>query len=118
MPNSELIFKIIDRRRWATAVADGRFEGAEVDLKDGFIHFSAAGQVAETAAKHFTGQSNLVLVAVDVAVLGNDLQWEVSRNGQRFPHLYATLDPAVVCFAKELPLDDSGIHQFPALNGE
>jgi hypothetical protein len=40
------------------------FTGAPVDARDGFIHFSTAAQVVETAARHFAGASNLQLVAV------------------------------------------------------
>ena len=68
-----------------------RFDGAPIDLADGFIHFSTAGQVDETAARHFAGQAGLLLVAVDAAALGAALKYEPSRGGALFPHLYAPL---------------------------
>jgi uncharacterized protein (DUF952 family) len=75
-----------------------------VDLADSFIHFSSADQVAETAAKHFAGQHDLVLVAVDADVIGPSLKWEPSPGGALFPHLYGTLPLAAVRWVKPLPL--------------
>ena len=77
----KIIYKIAPQALWQDAVAKGRFDGAPVDLADGFIHFSTAAQVRETAAKHFAGQDGLLLVAIDAAKLGDALKWEVSRGG-------------------------------------
>lgn len=98
-----MIFKIVPRDLWAKAERDRRFDGAPVDLQDGFIHFSTASQLAETAAKHFAGQTDLVLVAVDEQRLGQWLKWEVSRNDELFPHLYACLALEMVEWVKPLP---------------
>ncbi|WP_428977081.1 DUF952 domain-containing protein [Breoghania corrubedonensis] len=109
------IYKISPRSEWEAAVASGTFAGAPVDLKDGFIHFSTAEQVAETAAKHFAGVADLVLVAVPAEALGEALKWEVSRGGALFPHLHAPLDPALAVWVKPLPLGSDGAHLFPEL---
>lgn len=111
-----IIYKICPRTLWQQAEQAGRFDGAPVDLSDGFIHFSTAAQVRETAAKHFAGQDDLLLIAVDGDALGAALRYEVSRGGAPFPHLYAPLDPATVLWAKPLPLDPSGAHRFPRLD--
>ncbi|MBO0345439.1 DUF952 domain-containing protein [Roseibium limicola] len=110
-----LIYKILPEPLWNAALAAGEFAGAPVDLADGFIHFSNAGQVRETASKHFVGQSNLLLAAFDAETLGPDLKWETSRGGALFPHLYASLDPALAVWVKPLPIDADGAHQFPDL---
>jgi uncharacterized protein (DUF952 family) len=86
-----------------------------VDLADGYIHFSTAAQARETAAKHFAGQADLVLVAVDAGALGTALRWEPSRGGQLFPHLYAELPMAAVRWVKPLPLGPDGVHVFPVI---
>ncbi len=112
---TDIIYKICPAAQWREAEDKGVFEGAPVDLADGFIHFSTAGQVVETAAKHFAGQGDLLLVAVDTAALGEALRWEVSRGGALFPHLYAPLDPRHALWAKPLPLDADGRHVFPDL---
>ncbi len=107
-----LIFKIFRRPEWDTLVARGETLGAPVDLADGFIHLSTATQVAETAAKHFAEESDLVLVAVEATGLGAELRWEPSRGGALFPHLYRPLRMADVVWDKSLPLGASG-HIFP-----
>jgi len=112
---TSMIYKICPRGMWEEAQAAGRFDGASIDLSDGFIHFSTAEQAAETAAKHFAGQDDLVLVAVDPARLGDALKYEVSRGGALFPHLYAPLDLAAVAWVRPLPLGSDGSHIFPPL---
>ena len=107
-----LIFKILRRPEWDAFRAAGETLGAPVDLNDGFIHFSTAPQVAETAAKHFAAESDLVLVAVDPDRLGPDLKWEPSRGGALFPHLYRELRLDEVVWDKSLPLGATG-HIFP-----
>ena len=110
-----VIYKICPEPLWREAEASGVFRGAPVDLTDGYIHFSTAAQVRETAAKHFRGQPDLVLVAVASETLGNSLRWEPSRGGDLFPHLYGTLPISAVGWAKPLPLDPEGSHVFPGL---
>lgn len=108
-----LIYKISPGKDWQQAEARGRFSGAPVDLADGFIHFSAADQVRETAAKHFAGQEGLVLVAIEAEALGEGLKWEPSRGGALFPHLYGELEMSAVRWVRELPLGADGAHLFP-----
>lgn len=109
------IYKIAPAALWRTAEAAGEFAGAPVDLADGFIHFSTAEQVRETAAKHFVGQDDLLLVAVDPHKLGDALRYEPSRGGALFPHLYAPLSLAAVVFVEPLTRDTDGAHVFPDL---
>ena len=109
-----LVYKIIACEAWRAAEAAGVFDGAPVDLADGYIHFSTAEQAAETAAKHFAGQADLLLVAVDAAALGPALKWEPSRGGALFPHLYAPLALSAVAWAKPLPIA-GGRHDFTGL---
>jgi len=107
-----LIYKIFRRPEWDAFRAAGRTGGAPVDLADGFIHFSTGAQVAGTAARHFAGESDLVLVAVEAEALGPALRWEPSRGGALFPHLYRPLNLAEVVWDKSLPLGAAG-HIFP-----
>jgi uncharacterized protein (DUF952 family) len=108
-----IIYKICPASLWREAERLGCFVGSDVDLRDGFIHFSTAGQAAETAAKHFAGQSDLLLVRVDSAKLGDRLKWEPSRGGALFPHLYGGLALAAVSSVEPLPLGADGKHKFP-----
>jgi uncharacterized protein (DUF952 family) len=109
------IYKICPEKLWREAEAAGRFDGAPVDHADGFIHFSTRDQAVETAARHFAGQTDLLLIAVDPAALGAALKYETSRGGALFPHLYAPLPLAAVKWAKELPLGADGQHVFPVM---
>ena len=111
---SQLIYKICPADDWAAAHAAGVYTGAPVDKADGFIHFSTAAQLAETAARHFAGQDGLMLVAVAVSGLdAATLKWEPSRGGALFPHLYGPLPLDAVVDARPLPLGADGRHRFP-----
>ncbi|WP_062231487.1 DUF952 domain-containing protein [Aureimonas sp. N4] len=113
MSTNAPIYKLTPRDAWLDAEAKGRFDGAPIDLADGYIHFSTAAQVRETAAKHFGGQTALLLVAVDPEQLGKALVWEPSRGGALFPHLYAPLSLDAVLYVQDLPLGEDGLHVFP-----
>lgn len=109
------IYKICPEPLWRAAEAQGRFTGAAIDLQDGFIHFSTAAQVRETAARHFAGQGDLLLIAVDAEALGSALRYEVSRGGDLFPHLYGDLPLAAVAWVAPMPLGPDGSHRLPPL---
>lgn len=115
---SRFIYKIAPETLWREAEQAGSFAGAPVDLADGFIHFSTAGQVMETAAKHFAGQQGLLLVAIEAPRLGEALKYEPSRGGALFPHLYAPLSLDFVAWVRQLPLGPDGVHEFPPLEDE
>ena len=114
-----LIYKVFRADEWAELERAGETLGAPVDRADGFIHFSTPGQVAETAARHFAGQDDLLLVAVDAEALGEALRFETSRGGALFPHLYGDLPLSAVRSVADLPLGADGRHVFPqALSAE
>jgi uncharacterized protein (DUF952 family) len=107
------IYKICDRKEWEAALAGGEFAGSAVDRRDGYIHFSTAHQLRETARRHFAGRHGLVLLGVATEALGPDLRWEKSRDGDLFPHLYAPLATMHVHSVASLPWG-AGEHDFPA----
>ena len=109
------VYKICSTALWREAERSGVFRGSDVDRHDGFIHFSTAAQVAETAAKHFSGQTDLLLVRINTAQLGEQLKWEWSRGGVLFPHLYGELSLAAVAQVAALPLGPDNRHVFPPL---
>ena len=109
-----IIYKIVTVEQWRKAEADGVFAGAPIDISDGYIHFSTGSQVRETAARHFSGMGDLLLVHVDTAKLGDALRYEPSRGGLLFPHLYAPMPLDCAIRIDPLPLDETGRHMFPA----
>ena len=113
---TETIYKLVTSDAWRAAEADGAFRGAAIDLQDGYIHFSTAAQVAETARRHFAGLDDLLLVAVDAQALGDALRWEPSRGGDLFPHLYGDLPMPAVRRVDRLALAPDGTHVFPPLD--
>lgn len=110
---SQPIYKICPRSLWREAEKSGLFSGAPVDRADGYIHFSSGAQVRETAARHFAGEHDLLLIAVDSDALGAALRWEPSRGGALFPHLYGELSLSAVRHVAPLPLAFDGSHDFP-----
>jgi uncharacterized protein (DUF952 family) len=109
------IYKICERAEWHAAERAGIYRGSDIDVRDGFMHFSTAAQVAETAVKHFAGQADLVLFEVDGAALGAALKWERSRGGDLFPHLYGDLPLESVRWARPLSDEVEGRRALPEL---
>jgi uncharacterized protein (DUF952 family) len=107
------VYKVLADAAYNAAKTEGRFLGTSDDLRDGFIHLSAAHQVAGTLAKHYGGQEDLLLLALDADKLGNALKWEESREGDLFPHLYAPLPLDAIISAEPLPLNDDNTHILP-----
>ncbi len=101
-------FKILSRADWRASLAEGAYDGSPVDHADGYIHLSAADQLAVTAAKHYAGQSDLMLIEVDLDALGETLVWEPSRGGALFPHIYGPLPVAATRCARALSVTDGG----------
>jgi uncharacterized protein (DUF952 family) len=110
-----MIYKICPASAWREAERQGVYRGSADDIRDGFIHFSTAAQVAETAGKHFFGQTGLFLIAVDADALGEALRWEPSRNNELFPHLYGELDLGAVEDVLNMVARSDGSHDIPEL---
>jgi uncharacterized protein (DUF952 family) len=91
-----LAYKILTADQWARFQSEGIFTGAPVDLADGYIHMSTADQLDETLAKHFAGQTGLVIATIDLTQLNDALKWEASRGGALFPHYYGALPISAV----------------------
>ena len=111
-----LIFHLCRQGEWEDARARGAYAGSSQDRQDGFIHFSTAEQLPGSARKHRAGQPDIVLLAVDPALLGAALKWEPARGGGLFPHLYGCLPVCAVRWAKDLSLGADGIHILPPLD--
>ena len=109
-----LIYHMCKCEEWQAAA--GAYGGSSQDRADGFIHFSTAGQIVESAAKHRAGQDGLLLLTVNADVLGDALKWEESRGGAKFPHLYGDLPVATALRVDELPLGADGKHIFPDMS--
>jgi uncharacterized protein (DUF952 family) len=108
----DLIFKIVPRAEWESASGD--YHGSAHDRADGFLHFSTLPQLAETLRRHYAGQDDLILVAVDPAALGASLKWEHARaRGENFPHLYRALSCDAMKWARPIAKDATGRFVLP-----
>ena len=103
-------YKVLTDEQLAALERDGTFAGAPVDLADGYVHLSTAAQLTETVDKHFAGQSDLQVVAIDLAAHGDKVRWEESRGGALFPHLYEPMRlDTVVAYGALERLDDGTV---------
>lgn len=107
-------YRLATPERWAEVMAAGSFEGDPHDIADGFIHLSAAHQVEGTLIKHYDTHDRLLLVEVDLAELGDTVKWEVSRGGDKFPHIYGSLPVAAVRGVRHVRRNDEGDWVLPA----
>lgn len=98
-----MIYKVFRAAEWAVLDRDGETAGAPVDRADGYVHFSTRDQLAGTLAKHFAGETGLMLLALDADALGPELRWEPARDGALFPHLYRPLRRADILSVTPLP---------------
>ena len=110
-PTVRFIYKVCDSGLWEDAKQAGKFIGAEIDLQDGYIHFSTASQLRDTLSRHFAGRDNLVLLKIETSQL--DIIWENARNGDLFPHLYDHLPLSSVVAEHHLGLSADGDHIVP-----
>lgn len=105
-------YKVLTADQMA-ALEAGSFEGAPIDLADGYIHLSTRDQLTETVDKHFAGQSGLWVAAVDLEAHGDAIRWEVSRGGAQFPHLYGRLTLETVVAYSPVEREDDGSVRLP-----
>ena len=110
---NRLIYHICRENEWVVAKRSGIYTGSSQDQSDGFIHFSSGSQIVGSANKHRAGQDNLILVEVDTQKLSSSLKWELSRNDEKFPHLYDDLPLSAVTRCFKLKLNKDGVHVFP-----
>ncbi len=69
----------------------------------GFLHLCTPAQLPFVLDRHFAGQSGLVVLHVDAALIA-DVRWEASEPGMDpFPHLYSPLPAAAVREVVRLP---------------
>ena len=88
------IYHIADSNDWTESVARGSYEGSALCRRDGFIHLSTEKQALQTWRVHYAPRlDGLILLRIARNRLGDALKFEVSRDGQVFPHLYRALRP-------------------------
>jgi uncharacterized protein (DUF952 family) len=91
---SEPIYHLAEPGDWAAAIEEYVPSGY---TGEGFIHCSASDQLARVALEHYRDQNDLVLLAIDPALLGDAVVYEdLYDSGQEFPHIYAPVPTSAV----------------------
>lgn len=111
------IFHIALIEDWQKAFTQGCYEPESLET-EGFIHFSTPQQVLATAERYFTGESGLVLLAVDEDEVSTSVEHE--GDDELFPHLYRSLPLDAVVDGLRFQETDQGF-ELPApyvLQGE
>lgn len=108
------LFHIAEPAEWEAeraadrAAAPGTYAPAAF-AREGFVHCSYREQVAATAARHFAGRTDLLLLEIDPARLGARVVEEPSpATGERFPHIYGPIERVAVI----------AVHPFSAVSPE
>lgn len=119
-----LIYHITPREMWEKAQTEGVYAPPTLESK-GFIHFSTAQQVARIANNFYQGQTDLVLLVVDIKKLTAKLRFEPPQHpaggelpptkgtNVLFPHLYGALNLDAVVRAVDFIPNVDGLFALP-----
>jgi uncharacterized protein (DUF952 family) len=112
------VFHIVERGAWALAESAGEYRPESL-LTEGFVHFSFADQVADTANLLFADAVNLCVVEFDPERLGLPVIVEDSYgSGTGFPHVYGPIPPAAAVAVYDIDKDADGRYRFsPGADG-
>ena len=82
------LFHLVDGPTWRAAVVTGEYRPASL-ADEGFVHFSFADQVAQTARRHYPDVPELLSLEVDPELLTAPVVVEdLTGSGEAFPHVY------------------------------
>lgn len=102
-----MIYHIAERQDWDARTDHYVAPSLE---REGFIHFSTAGQLHRTAAAVFPGRTDLVLLVVDEDLLGLEAVFEdLAGTGEEFPHVYGPIPVKAVVEADHYHAPNPGI---------
>ena len=85
------LYKIFTQEENKLFIDKGCTKGSIADDQDGFIHLSAKGQLFGTINKYFNHLETIYIYSFFMETLSTNLKWEISRNGEYFPHYYGLL---------------------------
>lgn len=84
----EPVYKIMRAGEWSFFSNEGRFDGSEADLKDGFIHLSKKDQLKRVIDKYFSDSRPIYVAKFSKPSFLQQLVWEEASSGGLYPHLY------------------------------
>jgi len=87
-----IIYHITPLNTWREALESGAYSADSLE-KDGFIHCCTKDQTDGILKTWFQGESDLVLLEIDQALLSAEVKYEDSHgSGELFPHIYGPLN--------------------------
>ncbi len=115
------IYHACSPHAWAEAQKSGVCGNVDLVLDRAglapFIHFSTRQRIEESIQLHCADLTKILLIEVEGEALGDDLKWELGRDGELFPHLYAPLSISKVVRSWHISRDKLGRMQMPDLEG-
>lgn len=106
------ILHITHRQAWATAKDLGTYRSDSLD-SEGFIHCSTVVQVIGSANRFFTGQTDLVILKIDVDRVTPEIRYEGEDSNNLFPHIYGALNLDAVVGSIDLESNPDGSFILP-----
>jgi len=109
-----MIFHITTQTAWAEAQANGEYTAPSL-ATEGFIHCSTILQTLPVANNFFKGQTGLILLVIEPALLTSTLKWEPPAGGTpppgvaegvMFPHVFGAINLDAVMKVVELESKD------------
>jgi len=112
------IYHIATASDWAQAQASGEYTTStrgRTLADEGFIHCSAADQVAAVANTFYQGLPDLLVLVIDTGRVRPEIRLEeVPDSDKPFPHIYGPLNVDAVTETRPLEPDPDGVFPFPA----
>ena len=105
-----LIYHLTHKDAWENARATGEYAAPSL-AEEGFIHCSRdIPQLLKVAARLYPGETNLLVLDVELDKLTSPLKSEPSRSGEIYPHIYGMLNIDAVVRERVLKVDAEGGH--------
>lgn len=113
-----LIYHITTPADWQHALADGSYTistRGRTLAEQGFIHCSAADQVAAVANFIYRGEAGLIVLVIDTSRVPAQIRYEKAPGtDEEFPHIYGALNIDAVIGTVPLNSDPDGTFVFTA----
>jgi uncharacterized protein (DUF952 family) len=106
------ILHITQRHEWEQAKNLGTYRSNTLD-SEGFIHCSTLAQVIGSANRFFKGQTDLVILKIDIDRVTPEIRYEGADSNNLFPHIYGALNIDAVIGSIDLESNPDGSFILP-----
>ena len=88
---NSFVYRILNPEEWVNFKKKKLFSGNNLDKRSGYIHLSSKDQLRKTIEIYFK-EKKIVILKIETKKLKKKIVWEISRGGEKFPHLYDKLN--------------------------